>query len=282
MLGTFILWFGWYGFNVGSALKLGTQFKGKVGALAAVNTTLSGGVAGIVSLATNYIIEERRTGEPILDPKYAMNGALSGLVAITAGCGIVEPWAALIIGIMAGLFYVGGSALLVKCRLDDAVDAIPVHFINGMWGVFAVGLLAAPTRLEDAYANSKHAGIFYYWVNGSSDATLLAAQVVGMLFIIGWVLLIMFPFFIWLNWKGWFRADALEELVGLDRSYHGGLVLRSEEVNPEYVDSFNQRRENRAHNRENGLTLSRDASHDPHESEDNSNHSSENASVDSP
>ncbi len=88
MLGTFILWFGWYGFNSGSALIAPSQERGKLVALSAVNTTLSGGMAGLVALFVNLFILERQLGEPIFDLKMAMNGSLSGLVAITAGCGV--------------------------------------------------------------------------------------------------------------------------------------------------------------------------------------------------
>ncbi len=90
MLGTFILWFGWYGFNSGSALIAPSLERGKLVALSAVNTTLSGGMAGLVALFVNLFILERQYGEPIFDLRMAMNGSLSGLVAITAGCGVGE------------------------------------------------------------------------------------------------------------------------------------------------------------------------------------------------
>ena len=91
MLGSFILWFGWYGFNSGSALiAMNSNERGRLVALSAVNTTLSGGMAGLIALFVNLLILERRLGEPIFDLKMAMNGSLSGLVAITAGCGVGE------------------------------------------------------------------------------------------------------------------------------------------------------------------------------------------------
>lgn len=213
-------------------------------ALAGVNTTLSGGVAGIVALLVNLIILERTTGEPYFDLSAAMNGSLGGLVAITSGCGVVEPWAAVIIGAVAGLLYLLGSWALIKVRLDDAVNAIPVHMVNGLWGMIAVGLFAAPKRLEQTYAREiAHVGWFYSFRKGSGDANLLGAQIVGCLFIIAWVMGIMLPFFVWLDWKGWFRADPLEEIVGLDTSYHGGLILSGEEeVNPEYISQFRKQR----------------------------------------
>mmetsp|Transcript_11130 Transcript_11130/g.26748 ORF Transcript_11130/g.26748 Transcript_11130/m.26748 type:complete len:531 (-) Transcript_11130:55-1647(-) len=245
MLGSFILWFGWYGFNSGSALIATSNERGQLVALSAVNTTLSGGMAGLVALFVNLFILERRLGEPIFDLRMAMNGSLSGLVAITAGCGVVEPWAAMVIGAIAGLLYIGGSNLLVRLRLDDAVDAIPVHMVNGMWGMIAVGLLACPRYLNMTYGiEIAHVGWFYSLARKSGDARLLAAQIVGILFIVAWCLGIMMPFFVWLDWKGWFRSDPLEEIVGLDTSYHGGLLLMSgdDSINPEYISQYKKQR----------------------------------------
>ena len=247
MLGTFALWFGWYGFNAGSALIIPTANAETVLPLSGVNTTLAGGTAGIVALFANLMILERSTGEPYFDLKYLMNGSLSGLVSITASCGIVEPYAAVLIGACAGLLYIVGSAALIKLRLDDAVDAIPVHMLNGAWGLIAVGLFASPDRLEAAYGHSTHVGWFYSFAHGGSDGTLLAAQIVGILFIFGWILFTMFPFFIWLDMKGWFRSDPLDEIVGLDTSYHGGCLLGTdkESIDPQAISAMMQRKENR-------------------------------------
>lgn len=247
MLGTFILWFGWFGFNCGSALLTPNADTATIVGLAGVNTTISGGTAGLVALFVNLWWLERTTGEPFFDLKYAMNGSLCGLVAVTGPCGVVEPWAALVIGTIAGLLYIWGSRMLVRMRLDDAVDAIPVHLLNGMWGLIAVGLFASPRRLEQVYGSGTlkdHPGWFYSFRHGGSDARLLGAQLVGMVFILAWVIFFMFPFFIWLDWKGWFRSDPLEEVVGLDLSYHGGLALLStDEVNPEYVSAYKRKKE---------------------------------------
>lgn len=213
--------------------------------LAAVNTTLASGSSGIVALMANLWYLERYTGEPFFDLKYAMNGVLAGLVAITAGCGVVEPWSAVITGTCAGLIYLVGSKFLIRIRLDDAVDAIPVHMFNGIWGVLSVGLFASPTRMATAQYKNDHPGIFYSWYNGNSDAVLLGIQILGVLFITAWVMLFMLPFFIWLDWKGWFRSDPLEEIVGLDTSYHGGLALISGHddcVNPEYVSAYKKKK----------------------------------------
>jgi Amt family ammonium transporter len=245
MLGTFILWFGWYGFNPGSALLSKHAGANEVAALAAVNTTISAGISGMTALFVNLWVLERSTGEPFFDLKFLMNGALCGLVAITAGCGVTEPWAAAVIGFVAGLLYIVGSKGLVYFRLDDAVDAIPVHLLNGAWGVISVGLFASPRRLLAVYGRDEFVGWFYSVHRGNSNARLLGVQLIGLMFIIGWVVCIMLPFFIWLDWKGWFRADPLEEIVGLDTSYHGGLALRAgqDEINPEYVSAYKKQKE---------------------------------------
>jgi Ammonium Transporter Family len=114
-----------------------------------------------------------------------------------------------------------------------------------MWGLLSVGLFASPRRLWDAYENNAHPGLFYTWGAGYSDARLLGTNLIGLLFIVTWVSAFMFPFFIWLDWRGWFRSDPLEEIVGLDTSYHGGLFLMNgeDEVHPEYISAYKQKRE---------------------------------------
>jgi len=245
MLGTITLWFGWYGFNGGSALITNSKNQGQLIAVAAINTTLAGGMAGICALLVNFWALERRTGEHIFDLKMTMNGCLGGLVAITAGAGVLEAWAAVLTGAVGALLYLLGTHLLVVLRLDDAVDAIPVHMLNGMWGMISVGLFASDRHLALTFGREvEHAGWFYSFRKGSADAHLLAANIVGIIWVFSWVLFVMMPFFIWLDWKGWFRSDPLEEIVGLDTSYHGGLILAGGEdtVNPEYITEFRKQR----------------------------------------
>eukprot|EP00980_Cylindrotheca_fusiformis_P003904 scaffold867_cov112-Cylindrotheca_fusiformis.AAC.2 len=232
LLGTMILWFGW------SALVLSGDV-GHIAANAGVSTSLAAASGGISALFTNLVIEERRTGEPHFSLVMAMNGALSGLVAITANCAVVAPWAAIVIGVVSGWVYMWSSAWLIRKRIDDAVDAIPVHMFNGIWGLVATGLFASPDHLDLTYGVSKHVGVVYSWARGSSDARLLACQVLAALFIIGWTMFTVFPFFIWLNYKGWLRSDSLEELVGLDISYHGGSASNGHsEIKKEYVEAY--------------------------------------------
>merc|ERR1712019_236649 len=118
-----------------------------------------------------------------------MNGCLGGLVAITSGTSVVTPWAAFIIGIIGGWVYLGMSNLLIKLKIDDAVDAIPVHFANGIWGVLAAGLFAEPDLMGTAGYNSDHPGLLY------GGGSLIACQIIGILFILAWVCIPMTVFF---------------------------------------------------------------------------------------
>ena len=255
LLGTMTLWFGWFAFNSSSALLLpGTAF-GTNAANAAVSTALSGAAGGISALFTNLILEERRTGEPHFDLVMCMNGCLSGLVAVTGGCGVMEPWAAVITGLVAGWIYILGNSILIRLRIDDAVNAIPVHMFCGLWGLLAVGLYASPKRLEVAYGIEGHGG----WLYDFSNAQLLGAQLCTAVFITGWTFITMFPFFFFLSYQGWLRTDSLEELVGLDISYHGGVhaLGPGSGVKTEYIAAYNKRRDRLRHrgSRDNGSTV---------------------------
>lgn len=222
ILGTFILWFGWYGFNPGSALAIDNSGSAATAALCAVTTTLAAASGCVTAMFTDTMIEMGKTGEASYDLTMAMNGALGGLVGITAGCSVVTPWASVLIGIVAGWVYVGFSKFLIAMKIDDAVDAIPVHFANGAWGVIAVGLFAEEEAMGVAGYNTEHLGLFYSWGKSSWDSNLLLCQIASIAWICGWVFFIMTPFFLVLNAMGMFRVDPLEEEVGLDISHHRG------------------------------------------------------------
>lgn len=238
VLGTFILWFGWYGFNPGSTLMIAAEEPGygNVAAICAVTTTLAGATGCVSALFTDTILGMFSSGDAEYDLSMAMNGALSGLVGITANCCVVEPWAAVVIGMVAGWVYVGSSKLLVLLKIDDAVDAIPVHFFNGIWGCLATGAFASPRMVAQAYGSSHKYGFLY-----GGGGNLLACEICGVLFILAWTVGIMFPFFSLLKLVGWFRVDPLEEKVGLDISHHKGaaydLTGPGEDVNAEYQAS---------------------------------------------
>lgn len=168
-----------------------------------------------------------------------MNGCLTGLVSITAGCATVEPWAAVLIGIAGGWFYLLGSWALVKLRIDDAVDAIPVHMVGGAWGVIATGLFTEPALLEAAFPDlGEHFGWFYAWTRSNGDFTLLGIQLLAVLFVFGWTFVVMGIYFKILNYFNLLRIDPLEEAVGMDISYHKGSAYNIEDPNKEYVEQL--------------------------------------------
>jgi len=246
MLGTFILWFGWFGFNPGTALLLNDNpYQSSIVSLCSINTVFASAAGCISALIFKMLLER----EVRFDLLAAMNGTLTGLVSvsirgrpaghctvqyckdvyslthkssfsmqITAGCATLEPWAALATGAVAGVIYVGGSKGLVAMKIDDVVHAIPVHMIGGMWGMLAVGLLTSPERLKQAYGEESavHPGFFYSFTNGRVDGNLLACQICAILFVIGWTFATMMPFSLFLNFMGWSRTDHIQELVGLD------------------------------------------------------------------
>lgn len=131
-LGVFILWFGWFGFNSGSTTT-GTQEIG----LIAVNTSLAAAAGSISALIVS--IFKFKT----YDIGMTLNGSLAGLVGITAGCANVEPWAAVIIGLIAGILVVYSVVFIDKKGIDDPVGAVSVHGVNGAWGTLAAGIFNA-------------------------------------------------------------------------------------------------------------------------------------------
>jgi Amt family ammonium transporter len=245
-LGTFCLWFGWYGFNPGSVLKISSASSGFVASLAAVNTTLGAAAAAVSAMFSLSFVEYYKTGLTTYDLTATMNGCLTGLVAITAGCATVEPWAAVVIGIVAGWVYLFSSWALIKLRIDDAVDAIPVHFAGGWWGVWATGLFSSPRLMEAAFSNSTNVGWFYEWGRGSANFTLMGLQIVGTLFVIGWTCTVMGIYFWVLNYFNVLRIDELEEEVGMDISFHKGSAYAIEEVRADKVIELDESRSGRS------------------------------------
>lgn len=203
-LGTFILWFGWYGFNTGSTLA----FDGTNAAKVAVTTTLSPSAAAFTAIIVGKIIYGH------FDLGVVLNSALGGLVSITAGCSTVPDWAAIIIGIIGCFVYIGGSTLMVLLKLDDPVDAVAVHGICGAWGLLAVGIFATPEFIESAYSGRV--------CEGNRTGLQFASQLVAVLAIISWVTLTTLPVFVLLKKVDLLRVPANMEESGLDVSEHGG------------------------------------------------------------
>ncbi|MDD5260695.1 MAG: ammonium transporter [Methylacidiphilales bacterium] len=165
IIGTFILAFGWFGFNPGSTLEGMTPQIGII----ATNTMLASAGGAVAGMICTWI----RFSKP--DPSFMCNGMLAGLVAITAPCAFVDSWAAVVIGVVAGILVVF-SAMIVeeKLKVDDPVGAISVHATNGAWGVLSLGLLANG-QYGDGWngVSGKVTGLLY------GDASQFMAQVVG-------------------------------------------------------------------------------------------------------
>lgn len=225
LLGVMILWFGWYGFNPGSALAILPAGFSLPVQVAAVNTTLSPCAAGITGLLFKAILTKAKHGHRNYDLMTFGNSVLAGLVAITSACSTVFPWAAIIIGIVAGIVYNIGSMVSVMLHLDDPLDAIAVHAWNGVWGLIAPGLFSAQVLIQSAYGVRTDNGgprIYYGCFMSGGNGNLLGAQLVTVLFIAGWTAVNMALFFGLLRVAGLFRVDAKDEEEGLDHSYHGG------------------------------------------------------------
>eukprot|EP00469_Lotharella_globosa_P018371 CAMPEP_0167814364 /NCGR_PEP_ID=MMETSP0112_2-20121227/2384_1 /TAXON_ID=91324 /ORGANISM="Lotharella globosa, Strain CCCM811" /LENGTH=337 /DNA_ID=CAMNT_0007713581 /DNA_START=37 /DNA_END=1046 /DNA_ORIENTATION=- len=141
-LGVSILWMGWYGFNCGSTLGAGSGNGTyiSIASKVAVNTTISAAMSAITSM----IFSRTVLGHYSLT--ICLNAVLAGLVSVTAGCAVVEPWGAMMIGIVGSLVYIGASA--VWLRIDDPLDAFPVHGAGGIWGVLAVGIFATRSNIK--------------------------------------------------------------------------------------------------------------------------------------
>jgi Amt family ammonium transporter len=137
VLGTIILFFGWFGFNAGSALGFTGAFR-NLAVLAAVNTLMAGAAGGGTAMLFMWLFGPNK--KP--DAAMSVNGVLAGLVAITAPCAFVDVTSAVIIGMIGGVLVCAASVALEKAKIDDAVGAAPVHLINGIWGVLAVGIFA--------------------------------------------------------------------------------------------------------------------------------------------
>ncbi len=201
-LGVFILWFGWFGFNPGSQLAA----SGTGNALAISHIFITTNLAAAAGAMTAMFITWKRHKRPGLS--LTLNGALAGLVAITAGCDIVSPGGAVIIGIIAGFVLVFGVELFDRVfRVDDPVGAISVHGLSGATGTLLVGLFATD------------GGLFY-----GGGASLLGVQFIGVLSVAAWALGLGFLLFFVLKKTIGIRVEKIVEEEGLDIYEHGESV----------------------------------------------------------
>ncbi len=215
--GIFILWFGWFGFNGGSQLAFDEAVSQVL-----LTTLISAAAGGIAAAATITL----KTGS--VDVAMTGNGVLAGLVGITAGTHIVNPFGALIIGAVAGVIVVYSIFFFDRVHIDDPVGAISVHGICGVWGTLAVGLFASVGIGDGAR------GLFY-----GGGISLLVVQLIGILIIFGWVTITTGAVFIALSKLNLLRVSREDELLGLDVTEHGSLGYGAE-FGVEHVEGTEQ------------------------------------------
>ena len=200
--GVLVLWFGWFGFNAGSTLKAaGVDFA------SIVLTTNLAAAAGVVgALLVSWLVARK--------PDVGMlgNGALAGLVAITAGCAFVDSWAALVIGLVAGSIVVLSVLGIDRLRVDDPVGAVSVHAVCGIWGTLAVGLFGT----AELTAGLGDPGLFY-----GGGFNQLGVQALGSLSTVAWVAITCLIVFYAIKFSVGLRVDRSHEVDGLDISEHG-------------------------------------------------------------
>ncbi len=226
VIGGFLLWFGWYGFNPGSSLS--AMDFGGIGRISA-NTTLAACTGGLAAEFFIYL----RIGK--WDAAAITNGFLAGLVAITCPCYWVSPTGACILGAIAGVIVILGVDLLEFLRIDDPIGAWPVHGLCGIWGTLSLGLFAcgdyqatgsSPNGVPVVAAGQGLAGLFYH-----GGTTLLIAQAIGSAIICAATFGIAMLIFAILNLFGRLRISEHGEKEGLDIHEHGISAY------PEYVIS---------------------------------------------
>nr|WP_261132695.1 ammonium transporter [Bacillus sp. Marseille-Q3570] len=207
-LGVFILWFGWFGFNAGSSLAADPALVPMI-----ITTTLLSASAGIVSSAIYSYIKFKQ-----MDATLTLNGALGGLVGITAGTADVSFFGAVAIGFIAGIILIEAVPFIdQKLKLDDPVGAIAVHGFCGIWGTIAVGLFAT------------NGGLLY-----GGGTALLVVQSIGVLAVIAWTFGLTFLSLKFITLRSSIRVSREEEVQGLDFTEHGSTAydMKGESFGP--------------------------------------------------
>jgi Amt family ammonium transporter len=210
VMGTFILWLGWYGFNPGSTLGIANPAYAAGAARCVVTTTLSAAAGGIM-----VILLEKIVGDHTWSVGAACNGILAGLVSITAGTSVMLPGLAFLTGCLGGIVYFSASKIVLNvCKVDDPLDAFAVHGSCGFWGVTAAALFADKNL---GYASCSGGGLF---MGGGGDG--LAVAMSFLFATIGFVGTLSFLMFFLLKKIGILRVSAEVEAAGMDVSKHGG------------------------------------------------------------
>lgn len=203
VLGVLILWLGWQGFNPGSTLAAGPEIADIA---LTTNLAAAAGVLGAILMSYTY----RRN----VDVGMAGNGAIAALVAITATCAFVAPWAAVVIGFIAGVLMYASLVFFDGIGVDDPVGAIAAHGIGGIWGTLSAGFFTTPALAE---ANGGNPGLFY-----GGNLEQLGIQAIGVVSAGGFVFLASLAVFAVLKAIMGIRVKPDHELNGLDISEHGG------------------------------------------------------------
>ncbi len=206
-LGVLILWFGWFGFNPGSTL--GVDFGG-IGffAYVALNTNIAAAAGVLGALVTSWVVIKKP------DLSMMLNGAVAALVAITAACAFVAPWAAIVIGFVAGVIVVTGVLLVERIGIDDPVGAIAAHGMSGIWGTLALGFLTVPALAEKL--GTGRGGLLY-----TGSAHQLGVQALGLVTVGAFTFATSFAILYVLARTWGIRTDEDVETAGLDVSEHG-------------------------------------------------------------
>jgi Amt family ammonium transporter len=217
VIGTMILFLGWFGFNPGSSLSTLDSITSNV----AVTTYLAGGIGAVMGVVISYLDRKHFTGPDI---QAVCTGALAGLVAITASCAYVDPWASLIIGAIAAPLALYGNLFVErKLKIDDPVGAFGIHGINGMFGLLTVGL----------FGNGLYGGVKGVLLFGAEGAGQLAAQLVDMAVCAGFAFGMGLLIFGIIKYTIGLRAPHHEEIKGLDITEHGFAAYPEVEMKPE-------------------------------------------------
>ncbi|GBG77449.1 hypothetical protein CBR_g23898 [Chara braunii] len=220
VLGTCLLWFTWYGFNPGSLTSIvpvAGVAKDVVVARTSVTTTLSAGTAALTTLlAKRGLLALRgKMGWSVSD---TCNGLLGGLAAVTAGCSVIEPWAAILLGFLAAWVLIGMNLLMDWIEYDDPLEAFQLHAGCGLLGVLFVGLLAKKEYLMQVYSHweGEYSGLFY-----GGGGRLLAAQLIGAICITAWTSVTMGVVFKVLHLSVLLRISEEDEQAGYDYAMRG-------------------------------------------------------------
>ncbi|KAK6179623.1 hypothetical protein SNE40_011939 [Patella caerulea] len=208
LLGLFILWWGWLGFNCGSTFGI-SGGKWKLAAKAAATTIMASCGGGITAFFISFVFYKRITKVRLIT-----NGILGSLVSITGICAVTQCWAAIIIGCVGAIIEAAGEVLLLKFKIDDPVGATAVHFFCSVWGLLCCGLFANVDTIQNK-AFAAHAGIFM-----GGDFYLLGVQCLAVVSIIAWSAIVSFINLKILDLTIGLRVDIEDELLGADIYEH--------------------------------------------------------------